>query len=77
MKNKNCPIRKSCYDYDNCTGCRIVEEILKLHKQIDRLKNQIENTPSDLHKGGELKRPPQSWCYVEESREKNIGKDLK
>lgn len=50
MKNKKCPLRKHCYDHkdDNCPGCQIGEEILKLHKQIDRLKNQIENTPSDF-----------------------------
>ena len=44
MKNRKCPSRKACLDYDNgnCQNCVFGEKIIKLHKQIDRLKKQNE-----------------------------------
>ena len=44
MKNKKCPKRKFCFSYkdNDCDGCDVGEEILKLHKRIDRLKKQNE-----------------------------------
>ncbi len=44
MKVKKCPARKSCWDYkdNNCDGCEFGDTVTKLHKQIDRLKKQIE-----------------------------------
>ena len=45
MKNRKCPSHKVCVDYDNgnCQNCVFGDKIIKLHKQIDRLKKQIEN----------------------------------
>ena len=44
MKNKKCPERKICASYmgNACEGCGVGDEILKLHKRIDRLKKQNE-----------------------------------
>ena len=44
MKNRKCPEKKTCFGYmdDTCEGCGIGDEILKLHKRIDRLKKQNE-----------------------------------
>lgn len=44
MKNKKCPDRKFCFNYkgNDCEGCDVGDEILKLHKRIDRLKKQNE-----------------------------------
>ena len=44
MKNKKCPERKFCFSYkdNSCEGCACGDEILKLHKRIDRLKKQNE-----------------------------------
>lgn len=40
MKNRKCPQHKHCKDYGLCETCSIGNEILKLHRQIDRLKKQ-------------------------------------
>jgi hypothetical protein len=44
MKNRKCPNHKHCLDYKcgACETCHLGNEILKLHKRIDRLKKQNE-----------------------------------
>ena len=44
MKNRKCPSRKACLDYDNgnCQNCVFGEKIITLHRRIDRLKKQNE-----------------------------------
>ena len=43
MKNRGCPNRIACYDYDasNCEGCAVGNLIIKLKKKIKGL--QVEN----------------------------------
>ena len=54
MKNKKCPIKRTCIDYKfgECNGCAISEEITRLHKKIDRLKKRIEK--AEQLKSGEI-----------------------
>lgn len=44
MKNRRCPNRNCCIDYEcgACEVCDLGNHILKLHKRIDRLKKQNE-----------------------------------
>lgn len=42
MKNRKCPNHKACWDYGDCEGCPVGDEITRLHKRIDRLKKQNE-----------------------------------
>lgn len=63
VKNRKCPNKSCCFDYE-CSACEICDlgdHILKLHKRIDRLKAKnkklkAENTELKLlleDKGGE------------------------
>lgn len=40
MKNRNCPNKDACWDYDasNCTGCELGEKFSRLTRQIKQLK---------------------------------------
>lgn len=42
MKNRNCPNKDACWDYDvsNCDGCAIGEKIARLVRQNKKLKMQ-------------------------------------
>lgn len=44
MKNRKCPNRSHCWDYKsgNCENCDLGDHITKLHKKIDRLKENNE-----------------------------------
>lgn len=42
MKNRKCPNHRACWDYGSCEDCELGKEITRLHKRIDRLKNQKE-----------------------------------
>lgn len=54
MKNKKCPERKFCFGYSGnyCEGCGVGDEILKLHKRIDRLKKQKEKLTINMNAYG-------------------------
>lgn len=48
MKNKNCPNKDACRDYNasNCEGCAVGQEIEKLNRKIKRLqadKKRLKN----------------------------------
>lgn len=48
MKNRNCPNKDACWDYDasNCEGCAVGQKIEKLNRKIKRLqadKKHIKN----------------------------------
>lgn len=48
MKNRNCPNKDACWDYNasNCEGCAVGQEIEKLNRKIKRLqadKKRIKN----------------------------------
>ena len=42
MKNRNCPNKDACWDYDasNCTGCALGEKFSRLTRQIKQLKSE-------------------------------------
>ena len=44
MKNRNCPNKDACWDYDagNCDGCAVGNLILRQKKSIKRLKSELE-----------------------------------
>lgn len=45
MKNKSCPDKIACWDYDagNCDGCAVGDLILRQKKRIKRLKSEIDS----------------------------------
>ena len=63
MKNRKCPSHKHCKDYGLCETCSIGNEILKLHKRIDRLKKQNEKLTDQ-------------WISVEERLPEKSGEVL-
>lgn len=52
MKNRKCPNYKACFDYGDCEGCRVGDEITRLHKRIDRLKKQNEKLTVNMNAYG-------------------------
>lgn len=52
MKNKNCPNKDSCWDYNvsNCEGCAVGQEIEKLHRKIKRLQADKKRIATDERK---------------------------
>lgn len=44
MKNRSCPDKIACWDYDagNCEGCAVGNLILRQKKSIKRLKSELE-----------------------------------
>lgn len=42
MRNRRCPSRICCFDYEcnACDDCAVGNHILKLHKKIDRLQTK-------------------------------------
>lgn len=44
MKNRSCPDKIACWDYDagNCEGCAVGDLILRQKKSIKRLKSELK-----------------------------------
>ena len=71
MKNRKCPNHKACWDYGSCEGCELGKEIIRLHKRIDRLKNQKETLTISRNAWERLARSYEDfernkWISVEE-----------
>ena len=56
MKNKNCPEKDMCWDYDagNCEGCALGEKIARLVRQNKKLKAENAALRERLEKAVEL-----------------------
>ena len=56
MKNRNCPNKDACWDYDasNCTGCAIGEKFSRLTRQNKKLKAENAELRARLEKAVEL-----------------------
>lgn len=49
MKNRSCPDKIACYNYDasNCEECAVGDLILRQKKRIKRLKSEIARLTSE------------------------------
>lgn len=73
MKNKKCPTRKRCFDYGNCDGCDLGDNITKLHKRIDRLKKQNETLTIQRNAWAlTAKAMANKWISVDERLPKEV-----
>lgn len=52
MKNRNCPHKDACWDYDasNCEGCEVGEKIARLMRQNKKLKAENAELRETLSK---------------------------
>ena len=52
MKNRNCPNKDACWDYDasNCTGCALGEKFSRITRRIKRLKSENAELRATLSK---------------------------
>ena len=67
MKNRKCPFCKHCFGYkdNNCNDCDFGNVIIKLHKQIARLKRKNVNLISKATWiATSEKKPPESGEYL-------------
>ena len=56
MKNRNCPNKDACWDYDasNCEGCAVGEKFSRLTRQIKKLEAENAELRARLEKAVEL-----------------------
>ena len=66
MKNRNCPNKDACWDYDasNCEGCAIGEKIARLVRQNKSLKAENAELKARIEKAVELKAKVGDTVYM-------------
>lgn len=66
MKNRSCPNKDACWDYDanNCEGCAIGEKIARLVRQNKSLKAENAELKARIEKAVELKAKVGDTVYM-------------